>query len=104
MNPATAEHGRYARRAQSLREREEVLIQIPATTHQRQLVTKPDVELHRQQAVYCREHRRRLGFGMVKELAQPDLAGLPAMSQLASCGSTRKAARCVGRQYNVVMP
>ena len=32
----TAEHGRYARRAQSLREREEVVIQIPATASQRQ--------------------------------------------------------------------
>ena len=69
-----AEHGRYPRRAQPLREREEVVIQIPATARQWQLVAKPDVELDRQRAVYCSENRRRRSLGIVQELAQPDLA------------------------------
>ena len=70
-----AEHGRYPCRAQPLREWEEVVVQIPATAGQWQLVAKSDVELDRQQAVYCSENRGRRGLGMVQELAQPDLAG-----------------------------
>ncbi len=70
----TAEHGRYARRAQPLREREEVVIQVPATVRQCQLAAKPDGELDRQQAVYCSDHRRRHGLGVVREVAKPDLA------------------------------
>ena len=69
-----AEHGRYPCRAQPLREREEVIIQIPATAGQWQLVAKSDVGLDRQQAVYCSESRGRRGLGMVQKLAQPDLA------------------------------
>lgn len=47
-----AEHGRYACRAEPLREREKVVIQIPAAARQCQLPTESDSELDRQQAVY----------------------------------------------------
>jgi hypothetical protein len=55
----TAEHGRYACRAQPLREREEVVIQVPATARQWQVIAKPDGEFDRHQAVHCSDHRRR---------------------------------------------
>jgi hypothetical protein len=43
-----AEHGRYALRAQPLRERQEVVIQVPATARQRKFAAKPDGEFDRQ--------------------------------------------------------
>jgi hypothetical protein len=74
MNLA-AEHGCYARRAQPLRERKEVIIQVPAAAGQWQLIGKPDGELDRQQAVYGSHYRRSHCLSVVEEAAQPDLTG-----------------------------
>lgn len=102
-----AEHGRYPCRTQPLRKREEVVIQIPATARQWQLVAKPDVELDRQRAVYRSESRRRRGLGIVQELAQLDLArasGAVPAGQLRDCAkghTVRRAA--VQRRHDLIL-